>query len=100
MRTPLFNTAMRRAATAWAALFLAALLAPQAVDAAESAAEKPNIIFILADDMGYGDVSHAGGLAPTPHIDRLRAEGMRFTDPHTTSLVCTPTPYGILLYIA
>lgn len=62
---------------------------------AESA-ETPNLIFILADDQGYGDVSHAGGLAATPHLDRLAEEGMRFTDAHTTSSVCTPTRYGIL----
>ncbi|MDH3582922.1 MAG: arylsulfatase [Phycisphaerae bacterium] len=60
------------------------------------AADTPNLVFILADDQGYGDVSHAGGLAPTPHIDRLAAEGMRFTDAHTTSSVCTPTRYSIL----
>ncbi|MEM6777553.1 MAG: arylsulfatase [Planctomycetota bacterium] len=59
-------------------------------------AEHPNIIFILADDMGIGDVMHNGGLAPTPHLDRLAAEGMRLTDAHTTSSVCTPTRYGIL----
>ncbi len=63
---------------------------------AVSTQAKPNFIFILADDMGYGDVSHAGGKIPTPHLDRLRAEGMRFTDAHTTSSVCTPTRYGIL----
>lgn len=57
---------------------------------------KPNLIFILADDQGYGDVSHAGGLFPTPHADRLAKEGMRFTDAHTTSSVCTPTRYAIL----
>lgn len=56
----------------------------------------PNIVYILADDLGYGDLSHAGGLAPTPHCDRLAAEGMRFTDAHTSSSVCTPTRYGIL----
>ena len=55
-----------------------------------------NFVFILADDMGYGDVSHAGGRIPTPNLDKLRAEGMRFTDAHTTSSVCTPTRYGIL----
>jgi arylsulfatase A len=60
------------------------------------AADRPNMIFILADDMGYGDVSHAGGKIETPHCDRLAAEGMRFTDAHTTSSVCTPTRYGIL----
>ena len=56
----------------------------------------PNIIFILADDQGYGDVSHAGGLAETPNIDKLAKQGMRFTDAHTTSSVCTPTRYSIL----
>ena len=70
-------------------LFLAFLLPLGAI-------AKPNLIFILADDQGYGDVSHAGGLAPTPHLDRLAKEGMRFTDAHTTSSVCTPTRYAIL----
>jgi arylsulfatase A len=58
--------------------------------------DKPNLIFILADDQGYGDTSISGGLAPTPNIDRIAIEGMRFTDAHTTSSVCTPTRYGIL----
>ena len=53
--------------------------------------KRPNIILILADDMGYGDVSHAGGLAATPHIDRVRAEGMRFTDFYAGSTVCAPS---------
>lgn len=61
-----------------------------------AATAKPNIIFILADDMGVGDVSHLGGKAATPHIDRLAKEGMRFTDAHTTSSVCSPTRYGII----
>ena len=58
----------------------------------------PNIIYILADDMGYGDVSalNPEGKIKTPHLDRLVAEGMAFTDAHTTSAVCTPTRYGIL----
>jgi len=58
--------------------------------------DAPNVIYILADDLGYGDLSHAGGKAATPHCDRLAREGMRFTDSHTTSSVCTPTRYGIL----
>ena len=60
--------------------------------------DKPNIILILADDMGYGDpgVYNPDSKIPTPHIDRLAAEGMRFTDAHTTSAVCTPTRYGIV----
>ena len=61
-----------------------------------SAKDTPNVIYILADDLGYGDLSHAGGKAATPHCDRLAREGMRFSDAHTTSSVCTPTRYGIL----
>ena len=60
------------------------------------AAEKPNIILILADDMGPGEPSHMGGLVPTPALDRMAKEGMRFSDAHTSSSVCTPTRYGIL----
>jgi len=59
-------------------------------------ADRPNIIFILADDMGYGDYSLAGGLAHTPNIDRLANEGMQFKDAHTSSSVCTPTRYSII----
>ena len=63
-----------------------------------SNADHPNIIYILADDMGIGDVScyNAEAKLSTPHIDRMAAEGMRFTDAHTPSAVCTPTRYGIL----
>mgnify|MGYP001978007429 FL=1 len=62
----------------------------------QAAKDAPNIIYILADDLGYGDLSHAGGKAPTPHYDRLARKGIRFTDSYTTSSVCTPTRYGIL----
>ncbi|VGO18542.1 sulfatase family protein [Pontiella sulfatireligans] len=60
--------------------------------------KKPNIVYILADDMGPGDVScyNPEGKIQTPYIDRLAAEGMKFTDAHTSSSVCTPTRYGIL----
>ena len=58
--------------------------------------DKPNIIFILADDMGVGDVSYFTGMVKTPNIDRLATEGMTFTDAHTTSAVCTPSRYGFL----
>ena len=58
----------------------------------------PNIVFILADDMGVGDVSclNPEGKISTPHIDRLAKEGMTFTDGHSSSAVCTPTRYSIL----
>jgi len=59
---------------------------------------QPNIIFILADDMGYGDVQalNAKSKIPTPHLNRLAKEGMTFTDAHSPSGVCTPTRYGVL----
>ena len=58
----------------------------------------PNVIVILADDLGYGDIGafNPEGKIPTPHIDQLAAEGMKFTDAHTPSAVCTPTRYGFL----
>lgn len=57
-----------------------------------------NIIYILADDLGIGDVSscNARSAWTTPHIDRIASEGMLFTDAHSGSAVCTPTRYGIL----
>ncbi len=57
---------------------------------------QPNIIFILADDMGVGDVSHTTGKAATPSLDQLAKQGMRFTHAHTSSSVCSPTRYGIM----
>lgn len=58
----------------------------------------PNIVFILADDLGYGDVRamNPQGKIPTPNIDRIAATGLTFTDAHSPSSVCTPTRYGIL----
>jgi arylsulfatase A-like enzyme len=62
------------------------------------AAEKPNIIFIMTDDQGYGDASsyNPESKIPTPGIDRIAREGIRFTDAHSGSAVCTPTRYGLL----
>lgn len=59
---------------------------------------KPNILVILADDLGYGDLRclNASGKIPTPNIDRLAGEGMIFTDAHSSSAVCTPTRYGLM----
>ncbi|UCD30664.1 MAG: arylsulfatase [Planctomycetota bacterium] len=61
-------------------------------------AKHPNIVFILADDMGYGDLAcqNPETKIPTPNLDRLADEGMRFTDSHSPSAVCSPTRYGIL----
>jgi arylsulfatase A len=58
----------------------------------------PNIVYLIADDMGYGDISclNPESKIKTPHIDLLASEGMVFTDAHAGSAVCTPTRYGIL----
>ncbi len=60
--------------------------------------KNPNVIFILADDLGYGDLScyNSKSKIATPNLDQLANEGMRFTDAHTPSSVCTPTRYGLL----
>lgn len=73
----------------WLAVMMAADLA---------AADRPNIVYILCDDLGYGDVRclNPEGKIATPQLDRLAAEGMIFTDMHSGSSVCTPTRYGIL----
>lgn len=76
------------------------LLSAMACQRAEESTtpKPPNIIYILADDMGVGDVQSffPEGKIKTPHLDQLAAEGMRFTDAHTSSAVCTPTRYSIL----
>lgn len=64
---------------------------------AEAAPTKPNIIFVLADDIGYGDFGCYGATRiRTPNLDRLASEGVRFTDAHAASATCTPTRYALL----
>jgi arylsulfatase A len=70
-----------------------------AIYAADSpSVSQPNIVLILADDFGWGDTSCNNPKSPikTPHIDRIANEGIRFTNAHTPSSVCTPTRYGLL----
>src|SRR5437868_15535765 len=78
-------------ASALALLWIATALAAET-------ATRPNIVFILADDLGYGDVGcfNAESKIPTPNLDRLASEGIRFADAHSPSSVCTPTRYGLL----
>lgn len=61
-------------------------------------AAPPNILLILADDLGYGDVRcyNADAKVPTPNIDKLASEGMRFTDAHSPATVCTPSRYSLM----
>lgn len=58
----------------------------------------PNVVVLYADDLGYGDLScyNPDSRIPTPHIDRLASEGMRFVDAHSSSGICTPSRYGLL----
>jgi len=79
---------------------LAVVVAIWALAACEVAAaepDNPNILFILADDMGYGDLGCYGAeKIKTPNIDRLAEEGILFTDGHCGASTCTPTRYGLL----
>src|SRR5262245_5245219 len=78
--------------------FLRFALLGFAVSAIWAAVPRPNILFILADDMGIGDVSclNPQSAWKTPNLDRLAREGMIFTDAHSSSGVCTPTRYTLL----
>lgn len=80
-------------------LFLAMLilLLPAAVAFGEESQQKPNIVFIVADDLGWADLGCYGSdLHETPNLDRLAHQGMRFTDAYTASPVCTPTRVSFL----
>ena len=85
------------------ALLLAVVGAGDVLNAEDQLARKssgrlPNIVLVLADDLGYGDVGcyNTDAKAPTPNLDRLAKAGMRFTDAHSPSTVCTPTRYSVL----
>lgn len=78
------------------ALTIAALLALSVI--ARGAEQPPNIVILYADDLGFGDLGcyNADSKIPTKHLDRLAAEGMRFTDGHSSSGICTPSRYAML----
>ena len=83
--------------TGWLSLLLPALtMGSLAVESGPR--PRPNILLILADDLGYGDVGcyNPESKVPTPNLDRLARNGLRFTDAHSASTVCTPSRYGIL----
>ena len=82
----------------WILLLAIMLVWPGCSHSEKAKLSHPNIIYILADDLGYGDVSALNEQAAweTPNIDHLAEEGMVFTDAHSGSAVCTPTRYGIL----
>ncbi len=77
---------------------IALLLVPTAAldTEASSAPEKPNVVILLADDLGYGDITCYGGAIQTPQMDRLAREGLRFTDFHANGPNCTPSRCALL----
>ncbi len=94
-----------RTASGSITVFLAAILgvlAPIrfgfAASPAGSGSTRPNIVVILADDLGWGDLGcyNPDSRIPTPHLDQLASEGLRFLDAHSPSAVCSPTRYGLL----
>jgi arylsulfatase A-like enzyme len=78
-------------------LALTLLAIPCLLLAADNAAPRPNILFIMGDDIGWGDFQcyNPQGKVPSPNIDRLAREGMRFTDAHTPAALCAPTRYAV-----
>src|SRR5262245_10251301 len=95
-RANFMNVLLRSRGKLW--ILLLAILQGLILIRATFADSKPNIILILADDLGYGDLSsyNSASKIPTPHLSQLASQGMRFTDAHSPSSVCTPTRYGLL----
>ncbi len=96
-----FQSVLQHSATTLPGFALAACFAhafyATSIEAASS--ERPNVVFILADDLGYGEIEALNpdrSKIPTPNLNRLAAQGMTFTDAHTSASVCTPTRYGLL----
>src|ERR1035438_845710 len=80
-----------------ATVLAATALATQLVSAAGAPGTKPNIVIIMADDLGFGDTGCYGATRiKTPNVDRLAREGLRFQDAHSTSATCTPARYALL----
>lgn len=99
-RRPLLANALRSAAlVAWACLCLAPAANAAPPEASTPAGRtSPNIVVIFADDLGYGDLGcyQTGSKVPTPHLDRLAAGGMRFTQAYCPDAVCTPSRYAMM----
>ena len=79
-------------------LLLSCLATGMSMNVTAQDKKQPNIIFILADDLGYGDLSYLNeqGKIKTPHLDKMASEGVVFGDAHSSSAVSTPTRYGVL----
>lgn len=93
--------ALRKELDAWDATLVAPKWSnpqPARPQPPAATAKRPNVVVILADDLGYGDVKalNPDGKIKTPHLDKLAADGMAFTDAHSGSGVCSPTRYGLI----
>src|SRR3954452_7083223 len=76
---------------------ITAFLAKSSSDSLSAAEDRPNIVLIYADDVGYGDLSCYGATAVrTPNIDSIAAGGLRFTNAHAPSATCTPSRYALM----
>jgi len=89
---------MRRLALLGITLIIINILVAAAPGQSRSGVQaRPNVVFIYADDLGYGDVSSYGATGlQTPNIDRVAKLGLRFTDAHSAAATCRPSPYGLL----
>jgi len=87
---------MRPLAASIAAIAGALSLEALATGSAMAAETRPNVVVILADDLGYGDISAQGSRIPTPNIDALARSGVRFTNGYVTAAVCAPSRAGLL----
>ena len=73
------------------------LLSCAACSTLAGAAERPNILLIMCDDMGWSDIGCYGGEVETPHLNQLAREGMRFSDAHASGPLCHMSRYGLLM---
>ncbi|MBI5434605.1 MAG: arylsulfatase [Planctomycetes bacterium] len=95
---PRLRILVTRSAT-WLASCLLLVGAPAAAQEVPRAPAKPNVLLIVADDLGWGDVGGYGGercKIPTPNLDRLASQGLRFTDAHAAAAICAPSRYALL----
>ena len=77
--------------------YLLSILTLLTLSATLHAADRPNVIIIYGDDVGYADLGVYGSTKiPTPHLDKMAAEGLRFTDGHCAAATCTPSRYSML----
>ena len=94
---PTIPPSRARQVAGWLFVLLGCSLPTCAAPAAEASPRRPNIVYILADDLGYGELgSYGQEFIRTPHLDRLAAEGMRFTQHYSGSPVCAPSRCTLL----